>query len=87
VKVQETLRELEEVAHKKSVKVSYENLTGELGAGGLCKVRGEYRIIVDKRANDGDKAAILASGLARLDLDDVFISDATRGFIDRHKKK
>jgi hypothetical protein len=86
MKIQDTLQELETVAEKKSIKVSYESIGGELGAGGLCKVKGEHRVIVDKRATDGEKVTVLAQALARFPLDDVFMSEETRALIDRNRK-
>jgi len=87
MKIQETLQELETVAEKKKIRVSYEPIGGELGAGGLCKVKGEHRIIVDKRATDGEKVTVLATALAKFALDDVFISEETRALIARHAPK
>ncbi len=87
MKIDETLRELEGVAAKKNIKVTYENIGGELGAGGLCKVKGEHRVIVDKRATDGEKVTVLATALARFPLDDVFMSEETRALVARHAKK
>jgi hypothetical protein len=87
MKIQETLQELETVAEKKKIRVSYEPIGGELGAGGLCKVKGEHRVIVDKRATDGEKVTVLASALAKFELDDVFMSEQTRALIDRHRPK
>jgi hypothetical protein len=86
VKIQDTLLELENVCEKKKIRVSYEAIGGELGMGGLCKVKGEHRIIVDKRAADGDKVNVIAAALAKFTLDDVFMSEHTRGVIDRNRK-
>jgi hypothetical protein len=83
MKIDEQLRELEGVAEKKKIKVSYENIGGELGAGGLCKVKGEHRVIVDKRATDGEKVTVLAQALSRFPLDDVFMSEKTRDLIEK----
>jgi hypothetical protein len=83
VKIDETLKELEGVAEKKKIKVTYENIGGELGAGGLCKVKGEHRVIVDKRATDGEKVTVLAQALSRFPLDDVSISEKTREIIQK----
>ncbi len=83
MKIEETLKELETIAEKKSIKVSYENIGGELGAGGLCKVKGEHRVIVDKRATDGEKVTVLAQALSKFPLDDVSISDKTRELIQK----
>ena len=87
MKIDDTLQALEEVAGKKKIRVSYEAIGGELGAGGLCKVKGEHRVIVDKRATDGEKVNVLAAALARFDLDDVFMSEGTRSHVEKHKKK
>ena len=86
MKLDETLRLLEEVAGKKSIKVGYEPLGGELGAGGLCKVKGEWRILIDKRATPGERVAIVAEGLAQFPLDDVFLAPEIRDLIDKMKK-
>jgi len=58
------LSELEKAASKMGVKVSYESLRASVGLGGLCRVKGEYRVIIDKRAGAGERAATLASALA-----------------------
>jgi hypothetical protein len=87
MKVADQLVELESVAEKKQIRVSYESIGGELGAGGLCKVKGEHRVIVDKRATDGEKVTVLATALARFTLDDLFISEEVRALIGRHAKK
>jgi hypothetical protein len=83
MKIQDTLKELESVAEKKKIKVTYENIGGELGAGGLCKVKGEHRVIVDKRATDGEKVTVLAQALSKFALDDVAMSEATRELIQK----
>ncbi len=83
MKIDETLAELEGLAAKKNIKVTYENIGGELGAGGLCKVKGEHRVIVDKRATDGEKVTVLAQALSRFPLDDVFMSERTRDLIEK----
>jgi hypothetical protein len=86
MKAQEMLRELESIAQKKSIEVTYENLTGDVGAGGLCKLKGQWRVLVDKRATDGDKAQVLAQALARFDLEDVFMPDQARALVEKWKK-
>jgi hypothetical protein len=83
VKIDDTLRELETVADKKGIRVAYEPLTGEVGAGGLCKVKGEYRIIVDKRATAGERVTVLAQALSSFSLDDVFVAPEVRELIAR----
>jgi hypothetical protein len=87
MKIADQLHELETVAGKKNIRISYESIGGELGAGGLCKVKGEHRVIVDKRATDGEKVTVLATALGRFDLDDVFMTEEIRALIERHKPK
>ncbi len=85
-KVADTLKELEDIAEKKAIRITYESIGGELGAGGLCKLKGQWRCIVDKRATDGEKTTVIATSLARFSLEDVFMSEDTRAFIGRHAK-
>lgn len=63
---EEMLELLESAAAQLGVKVSYEALQAG-SSGGLCRVKGEYRLIADKRAPLGDRVATLAHGLAQLD--------------------
>jgi hypothetical protein len=86
MRIDDTLRELETVAEKKHIRVSYEAIGGELGAGGLCKVRGEHRVIVDKRATSGEKVTVLAQALSQFPLEDVFMSEETRALIARSQR-
>ncbi|HWM84600.1 MAG TPA: hypothetical protein VNO33_02155 [Kofleriaceae bacterium] len=63
---QAMLEELEAVASKLAVKVSYEALASSVGSGGLCRVHGQYRVIIDKRAQVGERLAALAQALGQL---------------------
>jgi hypothetical protein len=83
MKIEDTLKELETLAEKKSIRVSYEAIGGELGAGGLCKVKGEHRVIVDKRATSGEKVTVLAQALSKFSLEDVFVTEETRNLIQK----
>jgi hypothetical protein len=70
---------LEQAAHQLGIKVRYETLTGEtMGAGGLCKIRGEWAVIIDRRANASDRAALLVESLASFDTDSVFLPPELR---------
>jgi hypothetical protein len=70
---------LEQAAHQLGIKVRYETLTGEtMGAGGLCKIRGEWAVIIDRRANASDRAALLVESLAAFDTDQVFLPPELR---------
>jgi len=68
MKVQEQLEALERLAEAMSVRVSYEPMTGLVaGTGGLCRVRGEYRIIIDRRLKPPERHQILLDALRRFD--------------------
>jgi hypothetical protein len=57
---------LESAAEQLKVRVSYETLQTSVVHGGLCRVKGEYRIIVDKRASAEERATTLAAALAQM---------------------
>lgn len=87
MKIEDTLRILEETAQKKSIQVSYEALGGELGAGGLCRVKGAWRIIIDKRATPSERAAIVAEALAGFPLDDLYLAPEIRELLEQIKNQ
>jgi hypothetical protein len=84
VKMEPVLEELEGAADKLGVKVSYETLAETVGGGGLCKVKGQTRIIIDKRGNAGEKVATLARALAGFDLGGIFLSPRAREIVERY---
>ena len=57
---------LESAAEQLQVRVSYEPLQTSVVHGGLCRVKGEYRIIVDKRASAEERVTTLATALAQM---------------------
>jgi hypothetical protein len=57
---------LENAADQLGVRVSYEALQTSVVHGGLCRVKGQYRIIVDKRATSEERVVTLASAMALL---------------------
>jgi hypothetical protein len=62
------LVKLEQACQALGVAVSYESLTASVGLGGLCRVKGKYRVIIEKRASPQERAVTLAEALSRLDL-------------------
>jgi hypothetical protein len=57
---------LESAAGQLKVRVSYEPLQTSVVHGGLCRVKGEYRIIVDKRASAEERVTTVAAALAQV---------------------
>ena len=74
MKPKDLLVELESAAQSLDVKVSYESIASLVGRGGLCKVKGQYRVIIDKRLNLEERANMLSQALARFDLSVVEVA-------------
>ena len=82
---QATLDELESVCERLHIKVVHAELTGEgMSTGGLCKVMGQWRVIMDKRTATGERISVLARALAGFDLEGVYVSPKARELITRH---
>lgn len=73
---------LEAAADQLSIKVSYEPLqTSGIQTGlrgGLCRVKGQYRIIIDKRASDEERVATLATAVASFDTTELAMPQKVR---------
>ena len=81
--VQEQLAELERLAGDLEVQVSYEPMGGLVqGVGGLCRVRGRYRIIVDRRLRPVERLQVVADALRRFDTERHFVSPQVRKLLD-----
>jgi hypothetical protein len=76
------LEELEAAAETLSVKVSYELMQASVGHGGLCRVKGAYRVIIDKRATTHERVATLAQALAKLETAAIRMSPKVREMVD-----
>ncbi len=81
---EELLSRLEGLAAQLNIPVRYASLaTEELpGRGGLCVLRGQRRIIIERTLGCREKARLLATGLAHFDLEGVFLLPAVRQAID-----
>lgn len=79
---QEQLAELERLADDLEVQVCYEPMAGLVqGVGGLCRVRGRYRIIVDRRLKAPERLQVVADALRRFDTERHFVSPQVRKLI------
>ena len=86
MKTKKALEELEALAKKLEVTVGYESFSGEgMGPGGLCKVKGKWRVIIDRRNADNERVVVLARALGRFDLEDHFVSPALRELIQKYR--
>jgi hypothetical protein len=78
------LGQLEELAHSLGIEIRYEPLKREGGfsPGGLCRIRGEYALILNSAATTEDKIQTMASALKRFDLSRVYVRPGLREFLD-----
>jgi hypothetical protein len=78
---------LETAAQQLGVKVRYENLvaSGPTGGGGLCKIKGEWCIIIDKKTAPSERASILCDALATMDTETVSLPPKVREMLDQRR--
>ena len=79
---------LENAADQMGIRVSYEQLQSSVVTGGLCKVKGAYRIIIDKRATSEERVGTLATALASFGaarLDELALPAKVRDLLRLHE--
>ena len=83
MKAEQLTEVLETAAQQLGVKVRYENMasSGRTGGGGLCRVKGEWCVIMDKKTVPSERASILCDALATLDTDGIFLPPQAREMI------
>lgn len=77
-KPEAVLAELEGAADRLGVKVSYEALHAAIGGGGLCRVKGQYRVILDKRTTASERVVALAHALGQVGVAGLELSAGAR---------
>lgn len=85
MKPEAMLELLEAVAAQLSIKVSYEPLQASVGHGGLCRVKGLYRVIIDKRAVSDERVTTLANALAGFDTEALQMPRPVRALLRLHR--
>jgi len=79
MKAEQMTEALEQAAAQLGVRVRYEAMTGDTaGAGGLCKIKGQWSVIMDRRTPASDRAALLVEALAGFDTDALFLPPEIR---------
>lgn len=76
---------LEGAADQLGIRVSYEPLQSSVGNGGLCRVKGVYRVIVDKRATAEERVTTLATALATFDTSELELPQKVRDVLRAHE--
>lgn len=79
------LSQLEELARALEIEVRYEPLKreGSFFPGGLCRIRGEYVLILNSMATTEDKIQTLAKAVNRFDLSRIYLRPGIREFLDK----
>jgi hypothetical protein len=79
-------QELKYLAEKLEVAVSEQNLriSGIKVKSGLCKVKGRNLFIMDKHKSIHKKIKLLASGLAKMPHENIYIMPAVRELLEKY---
>ena len=87
MKPEKMFQELVMLAEKLGITVSEQNFrqTGVKARGGLCKVKGHMRFIVDKHKSFYEKNEILAACLSQMTHEDIYLVPAVREFLNKIK--
>jgi hypothetical protein len=87
VKPDQLIPALEEGAQRLGITVKYEALaqSGISGSGGLCKVRGEWWLIVEKKATPSERVAILVDALAGFDTESLALPEKIEELLARRR--
>jgi hypothetical protein len=86
MKPEQIYQELNDLAEKLLITVSEQNFrnTGIKVQSGMCKVKGKDFLIVDKHKSIHKKIKILASNLAAMPHEDIYIVPTVRELLDRY---
>jgi hypothetical protein len=82
-------QELKDLAERMQITVSEQNLkvTGIKVRSGLCTVKGQKLFIMDKHKSVHKKIKILASQLALIPHEEIYIIPAVRELLEKYAKK
>jgi hypothetical protein len=82
------LGQLEDLALALGIEVRYEMLKREGAStqGGLCRLKGQYLLLINSKAPNRDKIEALALAVNRFDLSQVFMKPVLRDFLARIPK-
>ena len=82
MKPEQMTETLEQAAAHLGIQVRYDTMTGDAaGGGGLCKVKGTWCVIMDRKTPPAERAAMLIDALVGFDTDAVFLPPQVRDAI------
>ncbi|MHB8910828.1 MAG: hypothetical protein ACYDAA_18285 [Syntrophales bacterium] len=79
------LSQLEELAGRLEIEIRYGILPGDdtHRAGGLCRVNGQYVLIIHSRLTVKEKIRVVIETLKRFEMGDVYVIPVIRELLDR----
>ena len=79
---------LEDLAEKLKIDIVYENMGEEefSVAGGLCKIKGSYKIFVDKSQSLENQIKIISQALSSFNTDGIYVLPLIREILEEAKK-
>ncbi len=89
MKPEQIYQELKDLAEKLEITVSEQNFrnTGIKVKSGACNVKGKNMFIMDKHKSIHKKIDLLATHLAQLPLENLYIVPAVREMLDRVREE
>jgi len=77
--------QLEELANTLGIAIRYENINVENspGTGGLCRIKGEYVLILHSRLTVREKIRFLTGALRQFDLDEIYVRPVLRELLEK----
>jgi hypothetical protein len=81
------LEYLEDLALKLDIEVVYANLESRdpFTRGGLCKVKGKYKVFIDRTEKIQGRIKILARALSAFDKEEIYILPLIREILEKAK--
>lgn len=81
---QKRLEQLEEAAQSLGIEIRYEPFKGEnaMAPGGLCRLKGDYLLILNNRSGLSERINAIASAISRFDLSTAYLKPELREFLE-----
>ena len=81
------LNQLEDLAEKLGILVRDENINIEesSSSGGLCRIEGEYVLILNSKATVKEKNQVMIKALRQFDLSDIYIKPVIRELLEGYE--
>jgi hypothetical protein len=82
------LSQLEELAGRLEIAIRYENVITEESSvsGGLCRLKGEYVLIIHSQAAVEEKIRILLEALKTFPIGDLYVKPVIRELLEESKE-